>query len=130
MLITNNKVEKDKYNKTSVESLVLGILAVLSSFLFFILLPNKPFGINIIGPMDAIEQFSKFTFLLFLVWLLCIFAIGLSIVAIVFGIMDFKGIFRGLHVIGKKAIYLVGVILGFMSILFITGFLLSLNFIK
>jgi hypothetical protein len=124
----NNKVEKDKYNKISIESLVLGILAVLSSFSFFILLPNKPFGINIIGPMDAIEQFSKFTFLLFLVWLFCIFAIGLSIVAIVFGIMDFRGIFRGLHVIERKGIYLVGAVLGFISISFIIGFLVALSF--
>lgn len=129
MLIMNNKVEEDKYSKTSIESLVLGILAVLSSFSFFLLLPNKPFGINIIGPMNALEQFTKFTFLLFFVWLLCIFAIGLSIVAIVFGIMDFRGIFRGLHVIEGKGIYLAGVILGTVSILFIISFLIVLNFL-
>jgi len=128
MLIMNNKAEKDAYNKTSIESLILGILAVLSGFAFFLLLPNKPFGINIIGPMDAIEQFTKFTFLLFFVWMLCIFAIGFSIVAIVFGIMDFRGIFRGLHVIEGKGIYLAGIILGAICILFILGFLIALSF--
>jgi len=124
----NDIIEKNKYKKTSIESFVLGILAILSSFTFFLLFPNKPFGINIIGPMDALMQFSKFTFLLFFVWMFCIFAVVLSIVAIVFGMMDYRGIFRGLHVIEGKIIYLAGVILGIASILFIIGFLVTLSF--
>jgi len=122
----NNRVHKDKHDKTSIESLVLGILALLSSIAFFLLIPRKPFGINIIQPIDALEEFSKFTFFLFLILLLCVIAIGSSIVAIIFGIKDFRGIFRGAYISSGKNIYLVGAVLGALSIIFIIGFFIVL----
>jgi len=97
-------VEEDKYNKTSIESFVLGILAILSSSAFFLLMPNKPFGLNIIGPINIHEEFNIFVFFLFLILLLGVLSIGSSIVAIVFGIKDFRGIYRGAHITKGKAI--------------------------
>lgn len=122
----NNTVQKDKYGKTSIESLVLGILALFSSIVFFLLIPGKPFGIDLLQPIDAIEEFSKFTFYLFLILLLCMIAIGSSIMAIIFGIKDFMGIYRGAYISKGKAIYLVGIVLGILSIIFLIIFFITL----
>lgn len=120
-------VEEDKYNKTSIESFVLGIFAMLSSFAFFLLMPNKPFGLNIIGPINIHEEFNIFVFFLFLILLLGVLSIGSSIVAIVFGIKDFRGIYRGAHITKGKAIYIIGAALGVASIIFIIIFMIALN---
>ena len=113
-------------NRTSIESLVLGIIAVLSGILLFLLVPGKPYGFNIIQPVDALDEFNKFTFLLFFILLLCVITLGSSIVAIVFGIKDFLGIFRGAHIKGGKTIYLIGAGLGALSILAFVFFLTAL----
>jgi len=120
-------VKEDKYNKTSIESFVLGILAMLSSSAFFLLMPNKPFGLNIIGPINIHEEFNIFVFFLFLILLLGVLSIGSSIVAIVFGIKDFRGIYRGAYIIKGKAIYIIGAALGVASIIFIIIFMIALN---
>lgn len=114
-------------NKTSIESLVLGILAVLSSVALFLLIPGKPFGFNILQPMDAVEEFSKFTFFLFLILLLGVITVGSSIVAIVFGIKDFRGIYRGAYISMGRGIYLVGAALGSLSLIFVISFLVILS---
>ena len=98
---------------------------MLSSIVFFLLIPGKPFGINILQPIDAMEEFSKFTFFLFLILLLFMIAIGSSIVAIIFGIKDFRGIYRGAYIFSGKGIYLVGVVLGILFY-FLLSFLLLL----
>jgi hypothetical protein len=126
-IIMKGKVEEDKYNKTSIESLVLGILAMLSSSAFFLLMPNKPFGLNIIGPINIHEEFNIFVFFLFLILLLGVLSIGSSIVAIVFGIKDFRGIYRGAHITKGKVIYSIGAIIGIASIIFIIIFLIALS---
>jgi len=123
----NNMVKNDKYDKTSIESLVLGILALLSSVVFFFLIPGKPFGINILQPIDALEEFYKFTFFLFLILLLCVIAIGSSIMAIIFGVKDFRGIYRGAHISRGKGLYLIGVALGILTILFLIIFFITLS---
>jgi len=118
----NDETEENKYNRTSYESFVLGILAFFSSIAFFLLVPAKSFGLNLIEPIDAIEKFNKYVFFLFLILLLGIFAAGSSITAIVFGIKDFKGIFRGAHIIKGKGVYLAGAAMGALSIIFLVSF--------
>jgi hypothetical protein len=125
-IIMKGNVEEDKYNKTSVESLILGILALLSSSAFFLLMPNKPFGLNVVGPISMHEHFNVFVFFLFLILTIGVLAIGSSIIATVFGIKDFRGIYRGAHIIGGKVIYLIGAILGILSIIFVIIFLIVL----
>jgi hypothetical protein len=122
----NDLIEENKYNRTSFESLVLGILALISGIAFFLLVPGKPFGFNIIGPIDAIEKFNKYVFFLFLILLLGIVSTGSSVIAIVFGIKDFKGIFRGAHIIKGKATYLAGAAMGALSIIFLISFFIIL----
>jgi len=116
----------NKLNRISIESLVLGIISVLSGILFFLLIPQKPYSFNIIQPIDALEEFNKFTFLLFFLLLLCVITIGSAIVAIVFGIKDFRGIFRGAHITGGRTIYLIGATLGILSILAFIFFMFTL----
>ena len=122
----NDEIEENKYNRISFESFVLGMLAIFSSIAFFLLVPGKPFGFNLIGPIDAIEKFNKYVFFLFLILLLGMVTAGSSIVAIVFGIKDFKGIFRGAHIIKGKAIYLAGAAMGALSIIFLISFFIIL----
>lgn len=122
----NDEIEDNKYNRTSYESFVLGIMALISSVAFFFLVPQKPFGFNLIGPIDAIEKFNKYVFFLFLVLLLGMVAAGSSIIAIVFGIKDFKGIFRGAHIIKGKGIYLAAAVMGALSIIFLISFFIFL----
>ena len=122
----NDKIEENKYNRTSYESFVLGMTAIFSSIAFFLLVPGKSFGLNLIGPIDAIEKFNKYVFFLFLILLLGMVTAGSSIMAIVFGIKDFKGIFRGAHIIKGKAIYLAGAAMGALSIIFLISFFIIL----
>jgi hypothetical protein len=122
----NDETEENKYNRTSFESFVLGILALFSSIVFFLLVPGKSFGFNIIGLIDPGVAFNKYVFFLFLILLLGMVAAGSSITAIVFGIKDFKGIFRGAHIIKGKAIYLAGAAMGSLSIIFLVSFFIIL----
>ena len=122
----NDLIEDNKYNSTSYESFVLGMLAFFSSIAFFFLVPQKPFGFNLIGPIDAIEKFNKYVFFLFLILLFGMVATGSAIVAIVFGIKDYKGIFRGAHIIKGKGIYLAGAAMGALSIIFLISFFILL----
>ena len=122
----DDEIEENKYNKTSFESFVLGMLAIFSSIAFFLLMPGKSFGFNIIGLIDPGVAFNKYVFFLFLTLLLGIVVAGSSIIAIVFGIKDFKGIFRGAHIIKGKGIYLAGVAMGALSIIFLISFFIIL----
>src|SRR5665647_816620 len=121
----NDEIEENKYNRTSYESFVLGMTAIFSSIAFFLLVPGKSFGLNLIGPIDAIEKFNKYVFFLFLILLLGMVTAGSSIMAIVFGIKDFKGIFRGAHIIKGKDIYLAGAAMGALSIIFLISFFIG-----
>lgn len=116
----------NKLNRTSAESLILGIISVLSGIFLFLLIPQKPYGFNIIQPIDAVEEFNKFTFLLFFILLLCVITIGSAIIAILFGIKDFRGIFRGAYITKGSTIYLIGAILGILSILVFIFFMVTL----
>jgi len=115
---------KEAINKTkdkfSIESLVLGILSVVFGLTFFFLIPDKPFGINILQIMDAREDFTRYVFFLFL-------AIGSSAVSIVFGIKDFIGSYRGMYISKGKGIYLAGAILGIVTIILLIVFIIMLN---
>ena len=124
----NDQIEENIYNRTSFESFVLGILALFSSIVFFLLVPQKPFGFNLIAPIDAIEKFNKYVFFLFLILLLGMVATGSSVIAIVFGIKDYKGIFRGAHITKGKGIYLAGAVMGALSIIFLISFFVILYF--
>ena len=119
---TINKT-KDKF---SIESLVLGILSVVFGFTFFLLIPDKPFGINILQIMDAREDFTRYVFFLFLIMLMGIAAIGSSAVSIVFGIKDFIGSYRGMYISKGKGIYLAGAILGMITIILLIVFIIIL----
>jgi hypothetical protein len=118
----DDQSEDNKYNRTSYESLVLGILAFFSSIAFFLLVPGKRIGFNMIELIDPRVAFNKYVFFLFVALLLGMVAAGSSIIAIVFGIKDFRGIFRGAHVKKGKAIYLAGATLGSLSIILLFGF--------
>jgi hypothetical protein len=122
----DDEIEENKYNKTSFESFVLGMLAIFSSIAFFLLMLGKSFGFNIIGLIDPGVAFNKYVFFLFLTLLLGMVAAGSSITAIVFGIKDFKGIFRGAHIIKGKGIYLAGAAIGALSIILLVSFFIIL----
>jgi hypothetical protein len=122
----SDDIEENKNNRTSYESLVLGIMALLSSIAFFLLVPGKSIGFNLIGLIDPSVAFNKYVFFLFLILLLGMVAAGSSITAIVFGIKDFKGIFRGAHIIKGKIIYLAGAAMGALSIIFLISFFIAL----
>jgi len=119
----NNKI-KDRF---SIESLVLGILSVICGFIFFLLIPDKPFGINILQTLDAQEDFMRYVFFLFLILLMGVITIGTSAISMVFGIKDFIGSYRGLYISKGKGVYLVGAILGAVSIVLLIIFIIMLN---
>ncbi len=89
-------------------------------------MPGKSFGFNLIGLIDPSVAFNKYVFFLFLILLLGVMAAGSSIVAIVFGIKDFKGIYRGAHIRKGKAIYLAGAAMGSLCIIFLISFFIIL----
>ena len=118
-----NKI-KDKF---SLEALVLGILSIICGFTFFLLIPDKHFGINILRTLDAREDFTRYVFFLFLILLMGVTAIGTSIVSIVYGIKDFIGAFRGLYISKGKGVYLAGAVLGAVSIILLILFIIMLE---
>ncbi|MCJ7473164.1 MAG: hypothetical protein MUP02_10255 [Actinobacteria bacterium] len=119
----NNKTK----NKFSIESLVLGILSVVFGLTFFLLIPDKPFGTSILQIMDAREDFTRYVFFLFLIMLMGVAAIGASAVSIVYGIKDYIGSYRGLYISKGKGIYLIGAILGAVTIILLIVFIIMLN---
>jgi len=124
MVREDNNKTKEKF---SIEALVLGILSVVFGFTFFLLIPDKPFGINILQIMDAREDFTRYVFFLFLIMLMGVTTIGVSAVSIVFGIKDFIGSYRGLYVSKGKGIYLIGAILGAATIILLIIFIIMLR---
>jgi len=122
-----NEINKNRKSRRSVESFVLGISAFLASCIFFLLVPSKPFGINLIKPMDAREEFVTYVFTLFLLMLLGVIIVGTSIAAVITGIKDFRGIDRGLYIDKGKRIYISGIILGAISMIFFISFLVIIN---
>ena len=118
-------IDKTK-DKFSIESLVLGILSVIFGFTFFLLIPDKPFGINILQIMDAREDFTRYVFFLFLIMLMGVATVGSSAVSIVFGIKDFIGSYRGMYISKGKGIYLAGAILGMVTIILLIVFIIIL----
>ena len=119
----NNKTK----NKFSIEALVLGILSVVFGLTFFLLIPDKPFGTSILQIMDAREDFTRYVFFLFLIMLMGVAAIGASAVSIVYGIKDYIGSYRGLYISKGKGIYLIGAILGAVTIILLIVFIIMLN---
>jgi len=121
----NNKTGDSKTgDRFSIESLVLGILSVICVFTFFLLIPDKHFGINILQTPDAREDFTRYVFSLFLILLMGVTAIGTSIVSMIYGIKDFKGAFRGLYISKGKGVYLAGAVLGSVSIVLFIVFII------
>lgn len=123
----NNEIEKAIYGRASVESLVLGILGLLSNCIFFLLIPGNPFGISFFRPIDVQEEFSKYVLVLFLIMLFGVMVISLSISAIITGIKDFRGIDRGLYINKGKKIYIAGIVLGTLTIVLFFSFLVIIN---
>jgi hypothetical protein len=124
MVKKSNNRTKDKF---SIESLVLGILSVVFGLTFFLLIPDKPFGTSILQIMDAREDFTRYVFFLFLIMLMGVAAIGASAVSIVYGIKDYIGSYRGLYISKGKGIYLIGAILGAVTIILLIVFIIMLN---
>lgn len=120
---TTNKT-KDRF---SIESLVLGILSIIFGIVFFLLIPGKPFGINILQTMDAREDFTKYVFFLFMIMLMGVATIGTSAVSMVYGIKDFIGSYRGLYISKGKGVYLAGAILGAVTIILLIVFVIMLG---
>jgi hypothetical protein len=104
--------EKPDKRKYSIESLVLGIISVVSGLVLFLLMPSKPFGPNLIDIIDPEKQFLRYAFILFLLLLFGSVAAGTSIVAIIAGVKDYRGIDRGLYIDKGKKIYMAGIAIG------------------
>jgi hypothetical protein len=120
---TNNKTKE----RFSIEAMVLGILSVIFGFTFFLLIPDKPFGINILQAIDAREDFTRYVFFLFMIMLMGVATIGTSAVSMVYGIKDFIGSYRGLYISKGKGIYLIGAILGAVTIILLIVFIIMLG---
>ena len=121
------KVKTKTKDKISIESLVLGILSIIFGIAFFLLIPGKPFGINVLQTMDAREDFAKYVFFLFLIMLTGVATIGTSAVSIVYGIKDFIGSYRGVYISKGKVVYLAGAIMGLAVIVLLIVFIILLN---
>jgi len=119
----NNKTKE----RFSIEAMVLGILSVIFGFTFFLLIPDKPFGINILQSIDAREDFTRYVFFLFMIMLMGVATIGTSAVSMVYGIKDFIGSYRGLYISKGKGIYLIGAILGAVTIILLIVFIIMLG---
>ncbi|HAJ95096.1 MAG TPA: hypothetical protein DCP02_02570 [Actinobacteria bacterium] len=120
-------INKPYRNRFSLESLILGIISVLSDLALFLMMPGKTIGPNIIEPIDPEEQFLRYALILFMLMLLGVVAAGTSIVAIIAGIKDYMGIDRGLYIEKGRGIYIAGFLLGVSGILFLIGFLMLLS---
>jgi len=119
----NNKTKE----RFSIEAMVLGVLSVVFGFTFFLLIPDKPFGINILQVIDAREDFTRYVFFLFMIMLMGVATIGTSAVSMVYGIKDFIGSYRGLYISKGKGIYLIGAILGAVTIILLIVFIIMLG---
>ncbi len=119
----NNKTKE----RFSIEAMVLGVLSVVFGFTFFLLIPDKPFGINILQAIDAREDFTRYVFFLFMIMLMGVATIGTSAVSMVYGIKDFIGSYRGLYISKGKGIYLIGAILGAVTIILLIVFIIMLG---
>ncbi|MEE8324948.1 MAG: hypothetical protein V3R31_04775 [Candidatus Humimicrobiaceae bacterium] len=119
----NNKTKE----RFSIEAMVLGVLSVVFGFTFFLLIPDKPFGINILQVIDAREDFTRYVFFLFMIMLMGVATIGTSAVSVVYGIKDFIGSYRGLYISKGKGIYLIGAILGAVTIILLIVFIIMLG---
>jgi uncharacterized membrane protein len=119
----NNKTKE----RFSIEAMVLGILSVIFGFTFFLLIPDKPFGINILQVIDAREDFTRYVFFLFMIMLMGVATIGTAAVSMVYGIKDFIGSYRGLYISKGKGIYLIGAILGAVIIILLIVFIIMLG---
>jgi hypothetical protein len=104
--------EKPEKRRFSLESLVLGIISIVSGLVLFFLMPSKPFGLNLIDVINPEEQFLRYAFILFLLLLFGSVAFGTAIVSIVAGTKDYRGINRGLYIDKGKRIYVAGLTLG------------------
>ncbi len=119
----NNKTKE----RFSIEAMVLGVLSVVFGFTFFLLIPDKPFGINILQVIDAREDFTRYVFFLFMIMLMGVATIGTSAVSMVYGIKDFIGSYRGLYISKGKGVYLAGAILGAVTIILLIVFIIMLG---
>lgn len=114
----------DKIKKRfSSESLVLGIISIISGIALFLFMPAKPFGPDFIDAIDPEKQFLRYAFILFLLLLFGVVAAGTSIVAIVTGIKDYTGIDRGLYIEKGRKIYAAGLALGITGLILLIGIL-------
>ncbi len=121
------KANNRNKDKISIESLVLGILSVIFGIAFFLLIPGKTFGINILQTIDAREYFTRYVFFLFLIMLTGVATIGTAAVSAVYGIKDFIGSYRGVYISKGKSVYLVGAIMGLTVIVLLIVFIILLN---
>ncbi len=112
----------------SSESLVLGIISVISGLVLFLLMPAKPLGPDLIDIIDPEEEFLRYAFILFLLLLMGAAAAGTSIVAIVTGIKDYRGIDRGLYIDRGKKIYAAGLGLGITGLILLIAILAMWSF--
>jgi len=118
----------ESYRKRfSLESLILGIISVLSDLALFLMMPGKTIGPNIIEPIDPEEQFLRYALILFLLMLFGVLAAGTSIIAIITGIKDYLGIDRGLYIEKGRGVYIAGFLLGVSGILLLIGSLILLG---
>jgi len=104
--------EKQDKKRYSSESVVLGIISVISGLVLFFLMPSKSFGPNFIEAVNPEEQFLRYASILFMLLLFGSVAFGTAIVSLVAGIKDYRGIDRGLYIDKGKRIYIAGIALG------------------
>ena len=104
--------EKPDKRRFSLESVVLGIISVVSGLVLFFLMPSKSFGPNPVDAINPEEQFLRYAFILFLLLLFGSVAFGTAIVSIVAGTKDYRGIDRGLYIDKGKRVYMAGIALG------------------
>jgi hypothetical protein len=116
--------EKTKKRRFSSESLVLGIISVISGLALFFLMPSKPFGPDLIDAINPEEQFLRYAFVLFLLLLFGSVAFGTAIVSIVAGAKDYRGIDRGLYIDKGKRIYMAGIALGIAGLCLLAAILI------
>ena len=116
--------EKPEKRSFSSESVVLGIISVISGLVLFFLMPSKPFGPNLIDAINPEEQFLRYAFILFLLLLFGSVAFGTAIVSIVAGTKDYRGIDRGLYIDKGKRIYITGISLGVSGLCILAAILI------
>jgi hypothetical protein len=91
-------------------------------------MPSKPLGPNLIDLINPEEEFLRYAFILFLLLLFGVVSAGTSIVAIVTGIKDYKGIDRGLYIHRGKKIYAAGLVFGITGLSLLIAILAMWSF--